>query len=1024
MEYKDFLQKKTLDNLSKQSANSLKQILDNKTIMQAVIESQEVIQYISSIEKPHLNELTQLIKNIIVDIFPVVKRENITLNIDITTSRPAEFKGGKNLYGDTNNDSTFDDDIEFMFQNVDDEIKRRIINGITHGASIRGAFAFHLFDDKLNEIDSSLVEKYGKVLKNAFDVYDSDQAIAMFLSMVSQAGDDSLKGGESQIRIEGPENNPNIIIDVWALNFPMALHEAVKGFYELISLQGFKGLESNVAKRVAGNVDKLENEPEDMRYGKFIYDALNNIIINSNYTNPTIKEFFFAEVYQMDAKEFLPFIENLINDELTPQQKRWVNDTLKDIDDDIKADDYDDLGIDENVHPLLLRKAKLALYEYKKKSNLLEYSEKFINDTIERWKQDNPEVNNNVARQLIKRFDQVKSGLSSKLEVVVLPDDLKKGNRYLNLDFYSFEDLVKLIRSIPEKESSIIKQATKRFIDKFRVPAEAAKSYIKRFLNKKENLKIGATNGIEELGLSSQDVLDYIPQRLRRDNAFLDPRVWDWNDFERLLDGLFPVYAKVKDEDETDNTAETDADKIYNKNGLEIYKADDINKCIKYNPTDEDTKRKTYGWCVSQPGSTMYDNYRFKDNAPTFYIVFDRNKPSTRSKNMGKWDDPWHAYVIQAKNDNTYLITNANNDRDLEVNNWEEISTKSTMDTEGWNRLKGLEDLFKSIPLSAVERGRKMAAGMDLSLDEFKELSIDEKILYVLGQGSKNSISDELLEVLPRFPKIKVEGRSTTLANIAIDSGQEIPYKYLKEYPALAKRYAIFRFRHTDYGNTPIPLVYVQYLDQPAKEKYLETFDSNLTFEYILEFFGEEFTRKYVNEEAKKLEFLPPKAINFIDNNNLKQLYVLYSKLIENWQFSSNTNISREELEKQKFMPEQAVGPNPLNYSQLKSMSSNEINTIISLINKYNKSENYNTLLYALPFLVKDNNKEYFLVPNKAANENDVEKWILVDKNMKILKEYDGDLNYNDIYISHGYYVNDEGQVDRILDLKSISSEE
>ena len=1018
MEYKDFLQKKTFDNLSKQSADSLKQMLNDKSIFQAVQDIQEILAYLATIERPHISELEKLVVNIIEDIFPIVKRENITMNIWIG-EKPGEWE-------EHEEESEGSDDLESMILNIDNEIKRRLINGISQGASIRGAFAFHLFDDKLNKINDNLVEKYGKLLKDVFGIYDSDEAIAMLLAMVAQSG--GAKGGESKVKVKvkefkpDEEVDPEILINVWALNFPMALHEAVKGLYELVSLQGFKDLGADTAKRVAGNVDKLENEPEDMRYGKFIYDALNNIIANSNYTDPTIKEFFFAEVYQMGAKEFIPFIENLINDELTPQQKRWVNDTLKDIDDDIKADDYDNLGIDENVHPLLLRKAKLALYEYKKKSNLLEYSEKFINDTIERWKQDNPEVNNNVARQLIQRFDQIKSGLSSKLEVVVLPDDLKKGNRYLNLDFYSFEDLVKLIKSIPEKESNIIKQAIKRFVDKFGVPPEAAKDYTKRFLNKRETLKIGITDGIEELGLSSQDILDYIPQRLRRDNTFLDPRVWNWDDFERLLDGLFPVYAKVKDGDEVDNTAETNADKIYNKDGLEVYKADDVKKCIQYNPTNKDTGTKTYGWCVTQPGNTNYDYYRFRDNAPTFYIVFDRNKPSTKA--YGRWDDPWHAYVIQAKNDDTYIITNANNDRDLNVDSWEKISTESTIDTEGWNRLKGLKDLFKSIPLSAIERGRKMAAGKNLSLDEFKELSMEDKILYVLGRGSKNSISDELLEVLPRFPKIKVEGRSTTLTNVAIDSGQEIPYKFLKEYPALAKRYAIFRFRHTDYGNTPIPLVYVQYLDPPAKEKYLETFDNNLTFEYILEFFGEELARKYVNEEAKKLEFLPPKAINFIDNNNLKQLYVLYSKLIENWQFSSNTNISREELEKQKFMPEQAVSPNPLNYSQLKSMSSNEINTIISLINKYNKSEKYSTLLYALPFLIKDNNKEYFLVPNKAANENDVEKWILVDKNMKILKEYDEDLNYNDIYISHGYYVNDEGQVDRILDLKSISSEE
>jgi hypothetical protein len=1019
MRYKDFLQKKTFDNLSKLSSDSLKQMLNNKSIFQAVQETQEILFYLAEVEKPYISKLEKLVVDIIEDIFPIVKRENITMNIWIG-EKPGE------LEMDIMKAEPGDEDLESMISNIDDEIKRRIINGITQGASIRGAFAFHLFNDRLNEIDSRLIEKYGRLLKDVFGVYDSNEAIAMFLTMVAQSGEKSSKGGESQVipifnYKPDEEVNPEIMIKVWAMNFPMALHEAVKGLYEFVSLQGFKKLEADTAKKIAGNIDTLENEPEDMRYGKFIYDALNNIIATSNYTDPIIKEFFFAEVYQMDTKEFLPFIENLINDELTPQQKRWINNTLKDIDDDIKADNYDDLGIDENIHPLLLRKAKLALYEYRKKSNLLEYSEKYINNTIERWKQDNPQINDNVARQLIQRFDQIKSGLSSKLEVLALSDDLKKENRYLNLDFYSFEDLSKLINSIPESEANIIKQATKRFIDKFSVPAEAAKSYVKRFLNKKENLKIGVANGIEELGLSSQDILEYIPQRLRKNNAFLDPRVWDWNDFERLLDGLFPVYAKVEDDEEADNTAETDADKIYNKNGLEVYKADDVNKCIRYNPTDPETGRKIYGWCVAQPGNSMYDSYRFKDNSPTFYIIFDRNKPSTKKSSSVFWDDPWHAYVIQARNNDTYIITNANNQRDTPVSSWEEIPSQTDIDSEGWNRLKELKDLFKSIPLSSVERGRKLAAGLNLSIDEFKELPTEDKILYILGKGSKNSISSDLLEILPKFPKIKVEGRSTTLANIAIDSGQEIPYKFLKEYPSLAKRYAIFRFRHTDYGAKPIPLVYIQYLDQPAREKYLEQFKNNVTFEYILEFFGEDLAKKYVNEEAQKLEFIPVEAIKYIDNDNLKKLYTLYNKLTKNWKTGINTNVSREKLEEQRLMPEQSITPQPITYSQLKSISSNEINIIASLINKYNKSEKYSTLLYALPFLVKDGNQEYFLVPNEIKEDSDIDKWILVDKNMKVIKVYEREINYNDIYISHGYYIDSEGQVDRILDLKSIT---
>ena len=42
-----------------------------------------------------------------------------------------------------------------------------------------------------------------------------------------------------------------------------------------------------------------------------------------------------------------------------------------------------------------------------------------------------------------------------------------------------------------------------------------------------------------------------------------------------------------------------------------------------------------------------------------------------------------------------------------------------------------------------------MASGKNLSLQEFKELSQDEKILYVQGKAQKNQLTPEILKILP-----------------------------------------------------------------------------------------------------------------------------------------------------------------------------------------------------------------------------------------------------------------------------------
>lgn len=238
------------------------------------------------------------------------------------------------------------------------------------------------------------------------------------------------------------------------------------------------------------------------------------------------------------------------------------------------------------------------------KNLLLEYSQGQIDKTIRRW-ENSPGFDKNVALNLIKTFDEKKGGLSNKLDIVVLPDKLKQGNNYLNIDNYSYEDMEKLVPSIPENPEKIKKDAVKRFVDKYSVNKGTAQSYVARFLDKKDSLKLAAKEGLEDIGLSKEDVLDLIPKKLQQREIFLDPRNWEWLSFEQMMDALFPSQKTVSGEDI--NLASTEADKVYDKNGIEIYKGDDVNKCISYNPVIPSTKRKKYGWCVTAVGNTNYD---------------------------------------------------------------------------------------------------------------------------------------------------------------------------------------------------------------------------------------------------------------------------------------------------------------------------------------------------------------------------------------------------------------------------------
>jgi hypothetical protein len=212
--------------------------------------------------------------------------------------------------------------------------KRRIINGITQGASVRGAFGFMLFREYLDQINPDLVSKYNEILKLVFGIYDDENAIAMMLAAISQG--QKMQGGESEMEYD--DENDQFIIKAQALCYPMLVHEIVKGLYEIVGTEGF-GSDKEKNQSIINAVDKVSNEPEDLRYGKFIYDAINNLYVNAGIDDPRVRELFFAEVYKLEDNEFFPFVENAVNDALNNTQKLWATNTMRDIARDLTKDD-------------------------------------------------------------------------------------------------------------------------------------------------------------------------------------------------------------------------------------------------------------------------------------------------------------------------------------------------------------------------------------------------------------------------------------------------------------------------------------------------------------------------------------------------------------------------------------------------------------------------------------------------------------------------------------------------------------
>jgi hypothetical protein len=216
---------------------------------------------------------------------------------------------------------------------TDDEIfelekhKRNIINALIQGAAKKGHYIFQKPDIKarLDEIDPSLYNDYlGIMAINDFLYFSMEQMI----EMMSQSGqgvagkvklkDNDDEGGDD----EGGEEKPDTVIEAQGLIFPILCHEIIKGLEEA---KGRHGLPKNpeLAQKVMGQTDTLENEPMQLRIGPEIVERIRFSLPDEIYEpeNKGLINWFHTVLYQIEAQEFLEIIGNAISEDSSKVSK-------------------------------------------------------------------------------------------------------------------------------------------------------------------------------------------------------------------------------------------------------------------------------------------------------------------------------------------------------------------------------------------------------------------------------------------------------------------------------------------------------------------------------------------------------------------------------------------------------------------------------------------------------------------------------------------------------------------------------
>ena len=139
------------------------------------------------------------------------------------------------------------------------------------------------------------------------------------------------------MEMEEVEKTP--VVRAVGVDFPMLLHETVKGILQLLGLEGLPEDES-VARTVLMNTG-LSDEPEDWKYGPRIAKDFFTFLSENERIDeiPNLREEFFRTLLDrqtMETKDFLELVKGILMK--TPEARAKVDSMIDDLINDL---DYD-----------------------------------------------------------------------------------------------------------------------------------------------------------------------------------------------------------------------------------------------------------------------------------------------------------------------------------------------------------------------------------------------------------------------------------------------------------------------------------------------------------------------------------------------------------------------------------------------------------------------------------------------------------------------------------------------------------
>lgn len=323
---------------------------------------------VSQIERSHKEELERLAIELVMKELGV-EEGDIVYEATIQTPESEGFKESEP--GDMEPEEVeLDKEILNDLENLNlERAKRRLVNAMMAGASSKGHYMYNYATEKLIEItgDRNIVGMYGAIMSSAdsmlWQMGNSNLGL-------SGGGGTPMAGGKEKVF---PNETPPRVVAT-GINFPILVHELMKGTYEVIAALHGQPKNKEIAARVMELEDTLQKEIWDLRLGPAIWDIMKDGFPDEIITDEDkvgLQLIFFQKIVSKPAKEFLVFVKEVlsgtesgkrlmgllyqmingeINDYDYRQSMKQFDDELNRTSDDTDTDDLlgflGDLGID------------------------------------------------------------------------------------------------------------------------------------------------------------------------------------------------------------------------------------------------------------------------------------------------------------------------------------------------------------------------------------------------------------------------------------------------------------------------------------------------------------------------------------------------------------------------------------------------------------------------------------------------------------------------------------------------------